>query len=100
MCITTFYKSPTCEHWWAEILKPCKKGRDFSNCPSFRNGMARNPRKYPRYKAEKDSCPKCDKEDDYDGDKVRVIKKVYRGFRFGLGPGKDSLGVDCRCSVM
>ena len=39
-------------------------------------------------------CPKCDKEDDYDGDKVRMIRMEQFGGRFGVGPSEGDLGVD------
>lgn len=51
-----------------------------------------------------DSCPKCDKDDDYDGNKIRMVKNVSQGFRFGLGPSKSDPGVDLLskdcCTVM
>ena len=44
--------------------------------------------------ADEKQCPKCDKGDDYDGEKIRMIKQFQYGGRFGLGPNETNLGVD------
>lgn len=94
MCTAKMLKSPTCEHWWAEILKPCAEDRHFGNCPSFQNGKVRNLKNNPWSKAEGKACPKCDKKDDYDGDKIRMVKTIQRGYRMGVGPNKSDPGKD------
>ena len=86
MCITKLLKHPECGHWSCEIKEPCKEGRDFSNCPSFKNGIARNPAIYPQETAKEKTCPKCDKKDDYDGKKTRMIKKTVHATKIGYGP--------------
>lgn len=104
MCTTKMLECPTCNHWWAEILVPCAEGRGFNNCPSFQNGKARSHNNHPKEMAGADSCPKCNKDDDYDGNKIRMVKNVSQGFRFGLGPSKSDPGVDLLskdcCTVM
>ncbi len=87
-------KSPSCNHWWAEILTPCSEGKNFSTCASFQNGKARSPQNHPIYKAEAKTCPKCDKKDDYDGEKIRMIKGVMNGYRCGTGPSKSDGGFE------
>lgn len=94
MCTARMLKSPTCNHWWAEILTPCGEGKNFNTCPSFVNGKARLPRDHPQYKAEKNTCPKCDKKDDYDGEKIRVVKGTRNGCKYGSGPSKSDCGFD------
>lgn len=94
MCTAKLLKSPTCEHWWAEILKPCADDRNFGNCPSFQDGKARNLKTNPWTKAEKDTCPKCDKKGDYDSNATRMVKGIQYGYRWGTGPNKSDRGVD------
>lgn len=100
MCTAKLLKSPTCNHWWAEILKSCGEGKNFGNCPSFADGRARLPRDHPRYKAEKKTCPKCDKKDDYDGDKIRIIKGVQYDYKIGTGPSKSDRGFDLHADLL
>ena len=91
MCITKLSRHPGCGHWSCEIIEPCKEGRDFSNCPSFTTGKARNPAKYPQESAKEKTCPKCDKKDDYDGKKIRMVKGTAQATKFGLGPSVSHL---------
>ena len=94
MCTAKVLKSSTCEHWWAEILDPCAEGRHFSNCPTFQDGKARSLKSNPWSKAEEKTCPKCDKKDDYDGEKIRMVKSIQHGYRLGSGPSKSDPGQD------
>ena len=106
MCTAKVLRSTTCEHRWAEIIKPCAEDRNFGNCPSFEDGKARSRTNNPWYKAAENTCPKCDKKDDYDGDKIRMVKGVQQGYRVGTGPSKSDTGIDMLdhgavcCSVM
>lgn len=86
MCIAKLSKHAGCGHWSCSIEKPCKEGRDFSNCPSFVKGIARNAAKYPQELAKEKTCPKCDKKDDYDGKKIRMVKGTVHATKFGFGP--------------
>lgn len=63
---------------------------DFGTVQPF--GPAAKPRRC-RW-ARNGACPSCDYEDDYDRRKRRLIVVKRYGWRFGLGPGKDSVGVD------
>ncbi|CAF9916740.1 hypothetical protein IMSHALPRED_003281 [Imshaugia aleurites] len=94
MCTTKLSKHPKCGHWSCEIKDPCKEGRDFSNCRSFTNGVARkwNSAKYPQEMAKEKTCPKCDKEDDYDGKKIRMVKKSVHATKVGCGPSRSDWG--------
>lgn len=94
MCTAKLLRSPTCNHWWAEILNPCGEGKNFGNCASFEDGRARRPRDYPRYRAEDNTCPKCDRKDDYDGDQIRMVKGLTYGIKTGMGPSKTDFGPD------
>ncbi len=91
MCITKFSKHTECGHWSCEIIQPCKEGRNFSNCPSFTKGTARNPAKYPQEQAKEKTCPKCDKNDDYDGKKIRMVKGSIHATKLGFGPNVSHL---------
>ena len=51
-------------------------------------------KKNPWSKGPKDSCPKCNKEDKYDGDKIRLVKGIQYGYRVGMGYSKSDKGVD------
>lgn len=96
MCTTKFWRGPKCCHTWAEIVKPCAEKKNFSNCPSFTNGKARKAEGLKTSLAPAKSCPKCDKKDKYDGDKIRMVKggEMQYGCRLGLGPSKTDKGVD------
>ena len=48
--------------------------------------MARNAAKYPQEMAKEKTCPKCDKKDDYDGKKIRMVKGSVNATKFGCGP--------------
>ena len=93
MCITKFEKHE-CGHLSTQIIAPCKNDRNFTNCPSFYNGKARNPSKYPQVKTDKKDCPKCDKKDDYDRNLIRMVTGVKGATRFGFGPSKSDFGID------
>lgn len=75
-------------------MSPCGEGKNFSTCKSFENGIARRLKDNPCYRAAANTCPKCDKKDDYDGDKIRIVKGVKYGARFGLGPSKSDPGFE------
>ncbi|KAK3175235.1 hypothetical protein OEA41_002482 [Lepraria neglecta] len=77
-----------------EITDPCAKDRNFGNCPKFHDGTALNPANHPRTNAEEGQCPKCDEGGEYAGDKIRMVKGVQTGYRFGLGLNESDCGVD------
>lgn len=91
MCITKLSKHPKCGHWSCEIKEPCKEGRDFSNCSSFTNGKARNAAKYPQELAKEKTCPKCNKNNEYDGKKIRMVKGSVHATKIGFGPSVSCL---------
>lgn len=91
MCVTKFSKHPKCGHWSCEIKEPCQEGRDFFNCPSFNNGRARNPAKHSQETAKENTCPKCDKNNEYDGKKIRMIGKTVHATKIGFGPSVSHL---------
>jgi len=98
MCRTKSWKSFPCKHQWVSLEKPCAEGKNFSNCKSFENRHARNPRTI--YRAPAGSCPKCDKKDDYDGNKIRMVKAIKRGTKLGTGPSRENFGIECICTLM
>ena len=103
MCLVKRWESRPCCHQWVSLEKPCAEGRNFSNCPSFYNRAAR-----PRsgiYIPPAGSCPKCDKKDDYDGEKVRMVdaKATVTGVKCGTGPSRSNSGVEFTgkpCTIM
>lgn len=64
-------------------------------CPDFGTVQPFGPADRPRRCcwARSGECPSCD-HDEYDRKKRRLIVVKRYGWRFGLGPGKDSAGVD------
>ena len=99
MCTVHFWKSHTCRHRWMTIQTPCAEGRNFSNCPSFKDGKAR--RRTPFLWAPAGSCPQHDENCNYNFDTVRILGKGTRGVRIGRGPSLTDPGVDVPCcSVM
>lgn len=64
-------------------------------CPDFGTVQPYGPADKPRRCrwAPRGCCPSCD-YDEYDRRKRRLIVVKRYGWRVGLGPGKDSLGVD------
>lgn len=100
MCQTQSWRGYPCLHQWVTLETPCAEGKHFSNCKSFEDRHARSPRAIHR--APAGACPRCDKKDDYDGDKIRMVKVVKRGTKFGTGPGREKPGVECTggCIVM
>ena len=100
MCTAQFWKSPSCHHVWVELKTPCGEGKNISNCRSFEDGRARHPAGLKCKWAEHDSCPKCDKENDYDGSKIRMVSSITPGLKWGMGPSRSNVGIDCHCTVM
>lgn len=96
MCYTKYFKHPKCGCWSVKISKPCKKGRNFDNCPSFENGIARNPKYHPQEEADKGRCPKHNKKG-ANRKKVQMVSGVKHGFRWGRGPNESDFGIDVLC---
>ena len=94
MCTAKFIYHPKCKHWSSEIADACREGKNFSNCKTFEEGRCRNIKYYKKETAKEGECPKCDKEDDYDGEKIRMVRGVQHGYRLGLGPNETDLGMD------
>ena len=93
MCTSKFFKGPTCEHTWAEIVTPCAEDRGFNTCPSFSDGKVRDKSGLKRSEAPEKSCPVCDKKGDYDGNRIRTIKSTTYGAVWGChGASKTSPG--------
>ncbi|KAF6228155.1 hypothetical protein HO133_007885 [Letharia lupina] len=55
---------------------------------------ARNAAKYAQELAKEKTCPKCDKNDDYDGKKIRMVKATVHATKFGFGPNKSDCGIN------
>ena len=95
MCQTAFHTSPTCPHSWATLEVPCHKDHNFNTCPTFNNGILRPGNQLRSTLAEPKTCPVCDKGNDYDGEKLRVVKGVVDGYRWGLqGASRTKPGFD------
>jgi hypothetical protein len=100
MCRVKHYKSHYCEHHWLEIAEPCGDEKGFNNCAKF-NGSYWTPAAETRvFLAPQGTCPYHDKKGDYDFNKIRVIEKLVRGWRFGISPGRRDVGVEAMCCVM
>ncbi|KAI1329576.1 hypothetical protein F5Y16DRAFT_365524 [Xylariaceae sp. FL0255] len=95
MCTTTHFLSRRCGHHWLAIRQPCWPGYGFSYCSTFGDGVAREPA--PEVEVV-DLCPSCLSPPgytSYDPNLVRMIVDVRSRYRWGLGPSKDDLGIEC-----
>jgi len=99
MCKTAFWRSGTCSHRWVTLVKPCADDRNFGNCPYFANGTAQGRYRGP-LPALANTCPECDKKNDYDGDATRMVTGETEGIKFGSTPDKHSGGVEIICCVI
>ena len=120
MCQTRYMRSQTCHHAWytthtalqssrlqfdltyprIELALPCTEGHNLLTCPDFTEEQPYGPARFPArcHWAAEGECPRCDYAE-YDMRRRRVIVIKRTGMRFGTGPGKKDLGVDC-CQVM
>src|SRR5579862_1714183 len=106
MCAVCLYRSPTCPHRWLTIQNPCAPSRNFSNCPSLKDGALHildfNGKGARYVLAVPKSCPSCDKGN-YDSDTTRMVVRIRHGVRVGVGElrrgGKGGVDVPC-CVVM
>ncbi|KAK0515389.1 hypothetical protein JMJ35_002768 [Cladonia borealis] len=96
MCYTKYFKHPKCGCWSVKLTKPCKKGRNFANCPMFENGIACNPKSHPQEEADKGKCPKHDKKG-ANRKKVQMVSGAKHGFKWGCGPNENDFGIDVLC---
>ena len=96
MCYTKYFKHPKCGCWSVKLTKPCKEGLNFSNCPTFENGIARNPKYHPQEEADKGKCPKHDKKG-ANRKKVQMVSGAKHGFKWGRGPNESDFGIDILC---
>ena len=102
MCKARLWQSLACRHIWAAITKPCSDGKGFENCDSFK-GQTRWMKDLPLSRAPPAVCPKCDKKDDYDGNKFRMVKGIASGMGIGYGAAPSNKGetkVYFCCEVM
>lgn len=97
MCKVQIWRSKTCPHRWISLTKPCGEGKNISNCPAFTNGKARPTKEACAALAPPKSCPHCDKKDEYDGNRIRMIKSLEYGVKFGEGPSRSDSGIECMC---
>ncbi|EHA53882.1 hypothetical protein MCOR27_007058 [Pyricularia oryzae] len=98
MCQAAMFKDPSCKCQWMAIVQPCWPGFGFNNCPTFFNGITKEAP--PFIKATKICCPKHDLEGMYDRNLIRMVVKVEKGLRWGMGPDERDPGVDIKCAVM
>ena len=97
MCQTSLLVSTTCTHAWMALAHPCAPGNHLGNCPIINSHgvMGRGP---PRPNRVGKSCPECDRDNDYDGDYLRMIDSVRfldAGSHYGAPPRKEAEVVCC-----
>ncbi|KAI1637336.1 hypothetical protein F4809DRAFT_640578 [Biscogniauxia mediterranea] len=119
MCKTAHFRSRACGHHWLQIAQPCGPGRGFGTCATFGDGVAREPAAECSVEAP---CPACStsmgmgmggggvvvvagggvggiggmsRRSTYDHNNVRMVTDIRRRWRWGLGPSKQDLGVEC-----
>jgi len=79
-----------------ELTNTCGRDDDgnplhFGNCVSFKDNHLRKP-KAPGIRLP-GKCPTCDLDNDYDGNKVRVVTKIEEGMLRSKGPAKKPVKV-------
>jgi hypothetical protein len=88
MCTATAFKSHTCPHKWLTITLPCGPGMGFDTCARHtytgQTSLCGGPRFIP---APAHSCPTCNKKDQYDGNKTRMVLKDQTQFGTGYWYG-------------
>lgn len=80
-----------------ELRKPCRKGRNISNCPKFQDGQPEGPAFWPHWyfsRIDAGHCPMCDLDGRYNRDNKRMIKIIATGAKFGAGAGRNEAGLD------
>ncbi|KAI0396096.1 hypothetical protein F5Y17DRAFT_456417 [Xylariaceae sp. FL0594] len=104
MCYTIHYTSRDCGHHWLAIQQPCWPGYGFNHCPTFGDGVAREPS--PEYEVP-GRCPACSSSSSstrghgygygcgYDANLVRMIVDVRDRCRLGVGPSRGDPGFEC-----
>ena len=84
MCYAQGYKSSTCGHKWLTITRHCTSNRDANgaivgfNALGFHEFLPESRTIFgsPQYLiAAANSCPKCDRQDQYDGNVTRMVIK-------------------------
>ncbi|EMF08743.1 uncharacterized protein SEPMUDRAFT_52824 [Sphaerulina musiva SO2202] len=95
MCRTIYWKAPDCGHTWLELARPCGPDMNLLTCPDFGVRQPFGPAEKPRRCrwAPRRACPSCN-HDSHDMRKRRMIVVKRYGWRFGLGPAKQDIGVD------
>ncbi|KAF1988338.1 hypothetical protein K402DRAFT_403014 [Aulographum hederae CBS 113979] len=94
MCQTSRHHSLTCRHSWLILTVPCRRRRNFSNCPMWQDGATTLVCTLPPYESQQtwtDGCPRCYYKH-YDRKYCKIIKSERRGWHFGLDPGAPSMG--------
>ncbi len=97
MCKVKTWKSSTCGHYWISITNPCGEGRNINNCLTFESGEARPAEEARAALAPTNSCPRCDKKENYDASTTRIITSMAKGIKFGEGPSKSDRGIEFTC---
>jgi hypothetical protein len=88
MCIATVFKSATCLHKWLTITLPCGPGMGFDHCARHTFTGPTSICGGPRYiLAPAYSCPTCNKKDQYDGNKTRMVLRDQTPIGIGYGYG-------------
>jgi len=98
MCQAAYFTDPTCECRWMEVIRPCGPGMGFTTCDSFFTGIAK-PQPLA-FKTTHKACPTHDLWGNYDHNVVRRVMGVHRGMRWGSGPNKVDMGVECACVIL
>lgn len=96
MCTLTYFEHKLCKHVWAMVTEPCEPFMGFSTCPSFCDGTVKLTPKYIRTRSR--PCPRCDLENVYDRNQVRMVEAMGWGVKWGVGPGRDDWGCEVKFS--
>jgi len=88
MCTATAFKSATCLHKWLTVTLPCGPGMGFDHYARHTFTGPTSICGGPRYiSAPAYSCPTCNKKDQYDGNKTRMVLRDQTPFGIGYGYG-------------
>jgi hypothetical protein len=89
MCAVAVFKSATCPHKWLTITQSCGPGIGTRHTFTGRTNICGGPRYIP---APTHPCPTCNKKDQYDGNKIRMVLRDQTPLGIGYwcgGAGRE-----------
>jgi hypothetical protein len=92
MCHAIHFVSRDCGHHWYYIALPCRLETGFNHCHHFRDGVARDAADKV---VARHLCPACAYPHTYDANQIRMVVSVKKRWRWGVGPSREDMGIEC-----